>query len=327
MQQGLKDLRALVRCARLGAGLVAAIWFAGRKFGGLTDAYDRVVAPIVERTITDVDERAKENRALRAMSAKIGLALLSYTRLAGVAEQVEVAAVAGAVTRLYDDLIDGSNGGPADDRLGELFKAGEFTPASEQEALLAGLIGAIRVRVRPPDNDTLDITLSALHEYQCLSRRQRDEAIPLAVLEKISRGKGAMANLVLCGLVKQQMDVAERELIMALGETFQALDDYMDVEQDNANGVSTLASLGVLTLTDIARSMRGLRGRLIDQYGRSATRPYCGMIYFLLLKSAFGRRLPAVGRAVGRLAGRSAALAFLTRGVDAIPASKSQEDR
>lgn len=327
MRQGLGDLVAVLRCGRLAVGLPGAVRFACRTFGDLTRAYDNVVAPIVYRSIADVDERAKADRALRAMSAKIGLALLSFARLAGVQAPPEVAALAGAVTRLYDDLIDSSVNVAVDDRISDLFNARLFAPAGELECLLAELVEAIRLRVDPVPGDTLDITVNALHEYQCLSRRQLEKAVPLADLEKISRGKGAMANLTLCSLVKPELDAGERELVMALGETFQSLDDYMDVEQDSINGVLTLASLGEMTLTDIAVSMRALRGRLAGQYGRSAVRPYCGMIFFLLLKSAFGRRLPAVGRIVSRLAGRFAALAFLTRGMDAIPVSKYQEGR
>lgn len=321
MRQGLGDFVALLRCSRLAAGLLAAITFTGRRFGALTTAYDNVVAPIVDRAIADVEERGRTNRALRAMSAKIGLVMLSYARLMGAQERLEVAALAGAVTRLYDDLIDG--GQSVDDRLSDLLNARPFTAGSELEELLAGLLAEIRRQVdRLPDD-----TVNALHEYQCLSRRQREEAVPLAVLEKISRGKGAMANLVLCSLVKPQLDVDERELVMALGETFQSLDDYMDVAQDSRSGVHTLVSQGAVSLTDIGLSMCALHRRLADRYGRSAARPFGGMVFFLLLKSMFGRRLPAIGRALGRLAGRSAALAFLTRGADAVSASDAEEDR
>lgn len=329
MRQGLDDLVALVRCRRLAAGLFEAIMFACRTFGALTQAYDRVVAPIVERTIVDLEERVRANRALRAMSSKIGLAMLSYARMAGGKQHLEVAALAGAATRLYDDLIDGCTDERAAESIGErlsdLFGARPFTSVSDLERLLAELVAEIRHRVLP--GDTVDIALSTLHEYQCMSRRQREKTVPLAVLEKISQGKGAMANLTLCSLVKPQMDAAERELVMALGGTFQSLDDYMDVGQDGRNGILTLASLGVVTLTDIGLSMCAFRKRLAGQYGRSAARLYCGMIFFLLVKSAVGRRLPAIGRITCRLAKHSAALAFLTRGTDVIPAQRYQEDR
>jgi hypothetical protein len=327
MRQRLGDLVALVRCGRLAVGLFGAVTFACRAFRPLTQAYDTVVAPIVERTITDPENRVHVNRALRAMSAKIGLAMLSYARLAGCEERLEITALAGAVTRLYDDLIDGCAPESVDERLGDLFNARPFTPGSDLERLLAEMVTEIRRRVHPLPGDTVDIALTTLHEYQCLSRRQREESVPLAVLEKISRGKGAMANLTLCSLVKPQMDVAEQELVMALGETFQSLDDYMDVEQDISNGILTLASLGVVTLKDIGLSMCAFRSRLAERYGRSAARPYCGMIFFLLAKSAAGRRLPAFGRIGGRLAERSATLAFLTRSADVITATRFLEDR
>lgn len=321
MGQGLDDLVALLRCGRLAVGLPGAITFGWRMFGAVTGAYEDVVTPIVERTISDLDERAQVSCALGAMSAKIGVAMLSYARLAGCEQRLDVAALAGAVTRLYDDMVDGSMVASLDERLGDLFSARMFTARGDLECLLAELVSEIRQRVRPLPGDTVNVALSTLHEYQCLSRRQREEAVPLAVLEKICCGKGAMANLTLCSLVKPQMDVSERELVMALGETFQALDDYMDVEQDNRNGVVTLASLGLTTLTDIGLRMRVLRSRLVARYGRAAAGPYCGMIFFLLLKSAVGRRLPIAGRIVGRLAGRSAALAFLARGAEAVPAA------
>jgi hypothetical protein len=327
MRQGLGDLLALMRCRRLAVGIFGAVTFACRAFGPLTQAYDLVVAPIVERTVTDRDERVRVNRALRAMSAKIGLAMLSYARLAGGEERLEVAALAGAVTRLYDDLIDGCPAESVGERLGDLFNSRLFNPTSDLERLLAEMVAEIRRRVDPLPGDTVDIALTALHEYQCLSRRQREESVPLAVLEKISRGKGAMANLTLCSLVKPQMDAAEQELVMALGETFQSLDDYMDVEQDISNGILTLASLGVVTLKDIGLSMCAFRSRLADRYGRSAARRYSGMIFFLLVKSAAGRRLPAFGRIGGRLAERSAALAFLTRSADVITATRHLEER
>jgi hypothetical protein len=321
MGQGLNDLVALLHCGRLAMGLPGAAIFACRRLGALTRAYDDVVAPIAERSISDLDERDRVSYALRPMSAKIGMVVLSYARLAGSEQRPEVAALAGAVTRLYDDLIDGSTTASLDERLSDLFNDRPFAANGGLERLLADLVNEIRRRVRPLPGDTVDVALNALHEYQCLSRRQQEQAVPLAVLEKICRGKGAMANLTLCSLVKPEMDSAERELVMALGETLQSLDDYMDVEQDNSNGVATLASLGAMTLMDIGSRMCVLRRRLIARYGRSAARTYCGMIFFLLLKSVVGRRVPIIGRITGRLAGRSAALAFLTRGAEAVPAA------
>jgi hypothetical protein len=143
----------------------------------------------------------------------------------------------------------------------------------------------------------------------------------MAVLEKICRGKGAMANLTLCSLVKPQLGTVERELIMSLGETYQSVDDYADVEQDQLNGVVTPATLGEATLSDIVSGMRRHRREMLKVYGTAQVRPYFGMVYFLLLKAVVGRRLPFIGRFTVRLVRGSPVLALLIRGAEALPAS------
>jgi hypothetical protein len=290
-------------------------------FAPLTDAYDIVVAPAVAQTVSDPRERSRINGALRAMSVKIGETMVSYACLAGCDPRPDIVALAGAVTRLYDDLIDGYPGDdePFDDRMRDLFGARTFVPDNDLERLLARLIGEIRQRADLRDGDIAVTALLALHEYQCLSRRQRDTEVPSATLDKICRGKGAMANLTLCGLVNPGMDAHERELVMALGEAFQSLDDYMDVDVDHGNGVLTLASRGITTLADITMRMSTLRTSFAARYGAAATRRYYGMIYFLLLKAAVGRRLPILGKVAGHFAARSELLAFLSRGAEVTP--------
>ena len=321
MGQGLGDFIALVRCRRLAAGVPGVIIMGGRSLGALTGAYDDVVVPIVERTISNLDEQVEVGLALRAMSTKIGMVMLCYAELAGCEQRPDIAALAGAVTRLYDDLIDGSAQGSLDDRLGDLFNDRPFVAHGDLEHLLAALVTEIRRRASPLPGETLDSAVNMLHEYQCLSRQQREDSVTSAALEKICRGKGAMANLVLCSLVKPHMDAAERELVMTLGETLQSLDDYQDVELDKRNGVATPASVGLITLTDIGSSLCIIHRRLAERYGRRASRPYGGMIYFLLLKAVFGRRLPVFGRVISKVAGRFPALVFLTRGTEALPAA------
>jgi hypothetical protein len=321
MGQRLADLRALVCCWRLAAGLPSAVAYGYHMLGELADAYEGVVAPIVARTVGDLDERARVGRALRAMSMKVGAAILSYARMAGGEQHREVAALAGAVARLYDDLIDGSSDASRDNGLGDLFNVGPSAARSDLERLLAELACEIKQRIRPLARDPVISAFSGLHEYQCLSRQQREEVVPLAVLEKICRAKGALANLTVCSLVKPEMDAGEAEMVMAAGEVLQSLDDYADVDYDRCNGVATLAVLGETTLADIGSAMRALRGRLAERYGGVPARRYCGMMFFLLLQTMAGRRLAGIGRIAGRLAGRCAVLAFLTRGPDAVPAA------
>jgi hypothetical protein len=319
MAQRLGDLAELLRCGRLAVGLPSAIRFASQTIGDLSSAYDRVVAPIVEREISDLAECTRVSGALRAMGMNIGMAMLHFVRLAECEQRLEVSALAGAVTRLYDDLIDGSAVSSVDVRLCALFDGRTFTAENDLERLLAELIGEIRLRAE--SIDAAVVALNSLHEYQSLSRQQREGALPEAVLEKICRGKGAMANLTLCSLFKPGMDPGEQELVMTLGEAFQSLDDYVDVEQDACNGITTLASLGITTLKDIGLRMRQLRPRMVFYYGAERTREYCGMIYFLLLKAVVDRRFPVLGRIARRLARRSTMVTFVTPGWKAVPAA------
>lgn len=321
MRQAVAEVGALVRSARLGAGLPAAARAAYGSLPALARAYEQVVAPLVAETLPDPAERARVDGSLRVMSVKFGLALLSYARLTGHRPRLDVAVLAGAVTRLYDDLIDGAADPAADLRLGDLLGNRSFVPGTPAELLLGRLVYGIERRLDQPPGESVFMALVSLHEYQVLSRRQREPGVPLDVLEKITRGKGAAAHLILCGLVRPRLEPAERELVMDLGETLQSLDDYMDVEFDRGNGVTTLVSCGALTLPGIARRLRAARPRLTALHGGRAARPYCGMLYFLLLQAWVSRRLPVLGRLARRPARRSAVLSFLSRGEDALPAA------
>jgi hypothetical protein len=312
------DVAALLSCWRFAPGFPGAVWYGWRMLPVLMDAYDREVAPVVA-VIVNPAARVSVDRALRAMSIKIGLSMVNFARLAGCALRVDIAVLAGAVTRLYDDIIDGGDGdGGQDDRLADLIKGLPFTPGSDLEGLLQALGERIR-DLLVPDDDVAVEALSALHEYQCLSRGQRDPAVPLPTLEKISRGKGALASLTLFVLVKPRLESAERELIMALGEPFQSLDDYMDVELDLANGIATLVNTGAVTLADIAARLRALRPRLARCYGAGRTRRYYGMIYYVLLRAVLSRRFPFIDQFTLRFAHRSETQVFLTRGTEAVP--------
>ncbi|OEV29722.1 hypothetical protein AN219_14850 [Streptomyces nanshensis] len=321
MAQGFTEIGALLRSLRLATGLPSAAAAAHRSLPELTEAYERVVAPFLTETLTDPGERERAETSLRAMSVKFGLAMLAYARLTGRAPRPDVAVLAGGVTRLYDDIIDGGGDPSADARLADLLGNRPFTAGTEAELLLGRLVYEIERRLGHTPDESLLTALVSLHEHQVLSRRQREADVPVDVLEKITSGKGRAANLILCGIVHPGLDSAERELAMDLGEALQSLDDYMDADLDRAHGVTTLATLGVSTLPQIAQRLRAIRPRLVACYGRRLAGPYCGMLYFLLLKSWVGRRLPVFGRLASRPARNSAVLAFLSRGADALPPS------
>lgn len=312
-----RDVAALLGCWRFAPGLPGTVLFGWRMLPVLMDEYDREVAPVVAAIVKPVAQ-VSVDRALRAMSIKIGLSMLFFAHLAGCPPRVDIAVLAGAVTRLYDDIIDGGDGDAGqDDRLAGLIRGLPFTPGSDLEGLFQALGERIRGLLAPEDDAAVE-ALSALHEYQCLSRGQRDPAVSPSALEKISRGKGALAGLTLFVLVKPRLAATERELIMALGEPLQSVDDYMDVELDLANGIATLVNTDAVTLTDITTRLRALRPRLARHYGASRTRRYYGMICYLLLRAVLSRRFPVIDQFMVRFARRSVTRVFLTRGTEAV---------
>lgn len=295
-----------------------AVAFGARMLRPLAAAYDAAVTPLVHAAIGDPAERSRVDGALRAMSLKIGMAMASFARLTGCEPDLELLTLAGAATRLYDDLIDWSDDDTLDDRLSDLFNSRPFLCKTPAERLSAGLFHAITGRVSTGQANEMIAALKELHAYQCLSRQQHEPGAPFPVLEKIGRGKGAMAHLTLATLVKPGMNCAERDLVLKLGETYQSLDDYADVEVDKINGVATLATAGVLTFADVVSGMGALRPALVRRYGAAATRCYCGVMYLMFLKSVAGRRAPFLGAMARGIGGASAAGAVLARGAEVV---------
>ncbi|WP_377267630.1 hypothetical protein [Peterkaempfera sp. SMS 1(5)a] len=332
-----EDLKALARSVRLALGLPAAVWFAGRNFSALAQAYERTVAPILLRVVSESPVRASMDASLSVMSSKIGLAVLCYARAVGGEPPLEVVVLAGACTRLYDDLIDDSPDRSADTRLARLFartaedglckQSDQEEPfgRSEAEVVLARMIEAIVERTPTSSTVAAFTALQELHMYQCLSRRQREPDISLALIEEITRGKGAYANLVLCHLVRPEIPDADRELAMRLGSCLQLLDDYMDLPYDQFNGIVTLASARSLSLAEVAERLRLVCRQLAHRHPGPGARRYGGMVYFLLLQAMAARRFPALGRVAQRAARRSAALRFTSRAAESLPAVVPQE--
>lgn len=313
---------ALLCFFRLASGLPSALRFTWRVIIPLAETYDQVVKPIVERVIAHPAERASVNLALRSMSLKIGVSILSYAKLVGAEPYLEIAALAGAVTRLYDDLIDNTvHVDPGsqfsfDVRMGGLFSGGRFAPSSDLERLLADMVGEIRARLDSRSERAAVTAMNSLHEYQCLSRRQRDPEIPRSVLEKICRGKGGHANQLLCGLVNPDMAPVEQELAMVVGEEIQRLDDYVDLEPDTRNGITSLATLGETKLADITLRISALSEPLILLYGAERARRYYGMFCYLLLWAWLVRRLPLLARLFARFVARAEVRMFMRPGAE-----------
>src|SRR3569833_569842 len=106
MTQPVRELVAVLRCLRHGARFGTAIRFATRGAPEVVRAFHRVVAPIVDETMTDPAEREQTRAALLFGGVKASFLISSYAAALPVEFPVELSALGGAFTRLYDDLID-----------------------------------------------------------------------------------------------------------------------------------------------------------------------------------------------------------------------------
>ncbi|MCK2239226.1 MULTISPECIES: class 1 isoprenoid biosynthesis enzyme [unclassified Crossiella] len=300
----LADLGALLRWTRF-AGRIPRVPARAAEYAG---QYDRVIAPIMESTV-DSARRERIGRALKAASVKLGFLLGGYAAMAGLPLRSDLAALSGAVTRAYDDLIDDFGSPELDRRLAELFRGGDFQPAGDLERLFHGLFREVERRLGRDRGDPIFTALRELHGCQVESRlRQGDPAIPAAELARITAGKGGFGTVVLFALVKPGMPERELALVHELGGVLQQLDDYQDVELDRRAGVVTAATRDGLTLAQVCTGLRALAPRLYAHYGR--VRPLYAVVYAYLWASFLRRHLPRLGSGGGTPRGP---LGFLLR--------------
>lgn len=304
MRRTLADLLAILRCARLGTSLSHALAFVRSGASDTVQAFDRVVTPLLERTVADPVERAYARDALLFASVKGSFLLHSYARMVGQPFPAEISALGGSFARLYDDLIDDIGGLRLEERLTDLFHGRPFAPRSDLERLLAALYHAIDERLNRPATDPIYKALHALHEYQTLSRQQRDETISGDSLAKITAGKGSYANVALLSLVPRPMDVREWDLVMDLGEILQLLDDYMDVHIDLASGVTTPVIRGEATLGHMIQRLRNFAPQVLTHFGDRG-RPFVAVVYILFIAAFAKRHRPRLSRIRHRRPGRA----------------------
>lgn len=293
-----RDLWALARSAGM-AGFVPKVRRRSRRYA---ESYDRFVQPLVEATVSDPARRTHVTAALRAAVTKLGFLLAGYADMAGVAFREDVAALAGAVTRLYDDLIDEFGGDKLDERLAVLFAGGPFVPCSDLEDLLYKVYRELERRIGRDPADPVFTALRAMHDYQTRSKRQQDPAIPAAVLAEITEGKGGNAVVVLFGLMRPAMNEPETRLVWRLGGLLQLLDDYQDVVLDRRTGLTTAVTRGDVTLSEICRRLRELRPAMRAHYGR--IRPFFAVVYAVLWFSFVRHHWPEFGDGAPRRARR-----------------------
>jgi hypothetical protein len=293
MGAAIADVIAILRCTSFAVGLPSVIAYSCFETRSIMDAFDRTVAPLIDRTITDPARNREASRALQGTSLKVSLALSGYARMAGVPFDADLAVLGSSFTRVYDDLFDNFETEKLDDRLSALFRGGSFRPASGAESLLLALYRAIDTKLARPNSDPIFRMLSEMHEFQCMSRWQRDPAISAAEVREITRGKGGIGATILFALFRPGMTTDEQAVLHDFGDILQLLDDLNDAAVDRTTGVVTEVTLGTCTLGDLAARMRLLRRRLAVQYPGSGRRRVIGMLLFMLIGAAIRQRTDA----------------------------------
>lgn len=262
-----RDAVAVIRCVVSARGWGSLARFLRADSRQLVPAFDRVVLPLVERTVHDDTQRRRIHATLLSTSMKVGFALWGYASMARVPFDAELTVLGSSFTRLYDDLIDHGDRQNLDTDLASLFAGGRFRPRTRLEELLLLLHDAIAVRLPHPPDDPIRPLLRELHAFQLRSRAQRDPRVALPEVLEITRGKGGLGMVALLSLLRPGMPEEERDLLIELGYVFQLLDDLHDLALDRADGLTTSATLNAFSLTDLAARVQGLRSGFIARYG------------------------------------------------------------
>lgn len=278
----IRDLLTVLRCARLAIALPAALKDAVACAPDAVRDFERAVEPIVRGTFSDSEsEREAMIASLRGTALSFNVGIHAYARMAGQSCDGELVMLAGSVARLYDDMIDNDGDPEIDSWVASLFKPGRHAvPRDQHRRLLAALYTEIHRRA---PGELWHTALLELHDYQVLSRTQRDPATPPAQLGKITRGKGGLAGVVLFGLVHPDMSVVQREAVMEAGEALQLLDDYLDQDADLRDGIGTPLNRGEMSLAEVGARLRALRPRLAACYGAAAARSFTATLFLVLV--------------------------------------------
>ncbi|WP_037306134.1 class 1 isoprenoid biosynthesis enzyme [Amycolatopsis orientalis] len=288
----LRDALGVMRCVPMAAGLPGVVRYVVRDAREIMGAFDEVVAPLVDQSVGTTPALSRDaHDAFLATTIKVGLAMRGYAEMAGVPFDPALAALGSSFTRVYDDLVDNFDRPDLDDRLAELFRGEAFEPMSGVESLLLALYHAMETRMDRPAEDTIFTVMRDLHDYERQSRRQRDPRLPLAEVERITRGKGGLGVTALFALLRPGMTADELDLLVELGDVLQLLDDYHDVAVDHRDGVVTVATLGEPGLAVLAEKIRRLRSRFARHYGEGRDRRLAAMLFVMLVGAfAAGRR-------------------------------------
>ncbi|MFF0234373.1 class 1 isoprenoid biosynthesis enzyme [Micromonospora sp. NPDC005254] len=257
----------------------------------LRRAFDAVVAPLIEDKALAVP--------LLAWGISGGVLVRAYARLVGRAPDATMEVLAGAFTRLYDDLLDNRAAAVPDlpARMAAMFAGGSMEPRDGHERTLAALFDALCDRAPRHARPVAHRALVALHTRQVQSLRQTTREPDVAELRELALAKGGLAMLVLGGLVEPRPD---EPFLIALGGFLQLVDDYQDLATDRQAEVRTCATEGALPLREVRAALRRVVAALPTGSDPTLGRRFLDGLHFWLYAAAAGRALnPRPPRGIG----------------------------
>jgi hypothetical protein len=313
----LGDLAEVLRGVRLLRGLPGTLALARSGSADAARAADDVLAPLVHSAIGP-RHRDSVLVSLTHLGARFVYLAAAYSRLSGAPDRPDLALLAGAYSRLYDDLFDESTDVGSDRRVADLLRGERFEPATEYENLLGLIVSEITGRMHPAARAPMYEALRALHDHQIASRRQAEPGVTAQEVFAICRAKGGTAAAAFFAMLTPGLRPPQAAALSAVGEILQAVDDLSDAGPDSASGLATPATLGLERPADVLGLIEAVRPRLLANYGPAA-HPFVGLLYLHLAVAVVARgrtrgTRPTRGRAPRRPLGY-----LLTAGGSAIP--------
>ncbi|OLO26328.1 hypothetical protein BTR23_23480 [Alkalihalophilus pseudofirmus] len=148
---------------------------------------------------------------------------------------------ASALHPLQDDYIDEL--GPSVEiitSIEEKLKGNEVPFLDEKAQVIFDLIDVIYTLFPVKKHPTLVTIFSKLHEYQCLSMKQKKDAISEEELLRISFLKGGYAFAFFGYIAHGKMSIQSFNHFFIMGAIFQICDDFHDIDDDLVSGSTTI---------------------------------------------------------------------------------------
>ena len=154
-----------------------------------------------------------------------------------------------ALSFFFDDLVDDfkKHGDEEENWQGKMY---EFAEASDERGLAVHFLHNIYLHMPTEDVAAFKSFMKQVFEVQFEGRRQRDIALGMADLKRLTRIKGGYSVLMFRRLLTNKILRNEQQAILEFGYLMQLADDIFDLWHDRQAGVRTLA-----TITDSTASL------------------------------------------------------------------------